>query len=164
MFRHTWFGPGCGTHTTCVHAPHPTQSHHTHTYAYRCIHPSTHVWKHVPPTMQQLLLVLGCSMFLSAVPYSVAVSPALDCLLYVSCFHREHSLSRGGLSTSSIFLRETLGEEISSFSTRSMSVLWCLGDNFTCYLRAKWHERYDTVIMYDNLDFDYKSSAFNSRD
>lgn len=39
----------------------------------------------------------GCSMFLSAVSYSVAVSPALGCLLYVlvSCIHWEFALPRG---------------------------------------------------------------------
>lgn len=149
MFRHTSFGPGCGTHTTCVHAPHPTQYTYTHTYTHLPAHTRVHIYENTYLHMQQLLLVLGCSMFLSAVSYSVAVSPALDCLLYVSCFYREHSLSRGILSTSSIFARNTRGRNILSFLTRSMSVLWCSGDNFTCYLRAKWHERYDIVIMYD---------------
>lgn len=83
---------------------------HTHTHTYTPIH--THTYENTYLHMQQLLLVLGCSMFLSAVPYSVAVSPALDCLLYVSCFHREHSLSRGVLSTSSIFARNTRGRNV----------------------------------------------------
>lgn len=61
-------------------------------YASHSTHQNTYL--HVTATT---LLILGCSMFLSAVPYSVAVSPALDCLLYVlvSCIHREYLLPRG---------------------------------------------------------------------
>jgi len=86
-----------------IRRDHTSQKQHTHIHVHTYVRTHTQRYSADTCDCNNASGSWLCSMFLSAVPHSVAVSPALDCLLYVlvSCFHRERSLLARRFSTSS---------------------------------------------------------------